>query len=89
MFGLFVDCDPRWMLNDPRVFSDPSEFRPERFLGAENQDVAANPSELAFGFGRRSGDFPVNVDPQFIRRARAESVPDNTLQSPSCSSVLR
>ncbi|KAF8510041.1 cytochrome P450 [Gautieria morchelliformis] len=52
--GSLVIANIWWMHNDPRVFPNPSEFRPERFLGAEKQeDVTANPSELAFGFGRR------------------------------------
>ena len=43
------------MMQDPDVFPNPKVFRPERFLGAEKAEgVAANPSQIAFGFGRRS-----------------------------------
>ncbi|KAF8815538.1 cytochrome P450 [Phlegmacium glaucopus] len=42
------------MLNNPEVFGDPMEYRPERFLkdGKLNPDVM-DPSSVAFGFGRR------------------------------------
>ncbi|KAF8815534.1 cytochrome P450 [Phlegmacium glaucopus] len=42
------------MLHDPKVFSDPMEYRPERFLkdGKLNPDVM-DPSSVVFGFGRR------------------------------------
>lgn len=48
------------MLHDERVYSDPLEFRPERFLNKEKQETESNylppsdPYTYAFGFGRRS-----------------------------------
>lgn len=40
------------MLNDPEVYSQPSEFWPDRFKG---DDAAMdNARELIFGFGRRA-----------------------------------
>lgn len=38
------------LLHDPETYSNPMEFRPERFLG-ENPE--RDPRELCFGFGRR------------------------------------
>ena len=38
------------MLHDPREYSDPMEFRPERFLG-EHPEL--DPRAIIFGFGRR------------------------------------
>ena len=38
------------MLHDPREYSDPMEFHPERFLG-EHPEL--DPRAIAFGFGRR------------------------------------
>ena len=40
----------RFMLHDPREYSDPMEFHPERFLG-EHPEL--DPRAIAFGFGRR------------------------------------
>ena len=41
------------MLHDPRVYADPAEFRPERFLGGEVKEPETDPRTIAFGFGRR------------------------------------
>ncbi|KAF8514282.1 cytochrome P450 [Gautieria morchelliformis] len=51
--GSLVIANIWWMLNDPKVFPSPSEFRPERFLEKENPEDVTDPSELVFGFGRR------------------------------------
>ncbi|KAF9872128.1 cytochrome p450 oxidoreductase [Colletotrichum karsti] len=39
-----------WFTHDPDVYSDPFEFRPERFLQSEPE---TDPRKFAFGFGRR------------------------------------
>ena len=38
------------MLHDPEVYSDPFEFKPERFLG---ESPERDPRDICFGFGRR------------------------------------
>ncbi|KAF8814215.1 cytochrome P450 [Phlegmacium glaucopus] len=38
------------MLHDPKVYSDPMSFKPERFLGP---DMEQDPRDICFGFGRR------------------------------------
>ena len=45
----------RSILHDPKVFDNPMEFQPERYLkdGQLNPDVR-DPDCAAFGFGRRS-----------------------------------
>ena len=47
----------RSILHDPKVFNNPMEFQPERYLkdGKLNPDVM-DPFCAAFGFGRRSVD---------------------------------
>jgi len=42
------------VLHDPKVFNNPMEYQPERFLkdGKLNPDVL-DPASMAFGFGRR------------------------------------
>lgn len=44
----------RAMVNDPSVYPDPKEFRPERFMkdGKFNPEVQ-DPGHFAFGYGRR------------------------------------
>ena len=44
----------RAMLNDERVYPEPHEFKPERFLKNGKVDSSVrDPMEIAFGFGRR------------------------------------
>lgn len=40
-----------WFLHDPKDYSDPDDFKPERYLAPLNE---LDPSDLAFGYGRRS-----------------------------------
>ena len=40
----------RQLLHDPKVYSDPHAFNPERFLGSNPE---RDPKTIAFGFGRR------------------------------------
>ncbi|KAL8874028.1 MAG: hypothetical protein Q9174_000594 [Haloplaca sp. 1 TL-2023] len=40
-----------WFLNNPKDYSDPSTFKPERYMAPLNE---TDPSDLAFGYGRRS-----------------------------------
>ncbi|KAJ5090659.1 hypothetical protein N7532_009343 [Penicillium argentinense] len=41
------------MNNDPEIYPNPSDFRPERYLPAEGQEIAPDPHDNTFGFGRR------------------------------------
>ena len=42
------------MLNDERVYPEPHEFKPERFLKGGKLDTSVrDPMDIAFGFGRR------------------------------------
>ncbi|RDK42759.1 cytochrome P450, partial [Aspergillus phoenicis ATCC 13157] len=40
-------------LHDPKVYSDPMTFNPERFLTTESYQAEHDPHNLAYGFGRR------------------------------------
>jgi cytochrome P450 len=40
-----------WFLQDPKVYSDPYTYKPERYLAPLNEP---DPSDLAFGYGWRS-----------------------------------
>lgn len=44
----------RYMLHDRHSFSEPMEFRPERFLVHEDRRPETDPRSVCFGFGRRS-----------------------------------
>ena len=44
----------RAMLHDPHSYSEPIEFRPERFLVLEDKQPEQDPRTICFGFGRRS-----------------------------------
>ncbi|KAJ7655820.1 cytochrome P450 [Mycena polygramma] len=41
------------MAHDPRVYSNPMAFEPERFIAKEGKEPELDPRELTFGFGRR------------------------------------
>lgn len=43
----------RAFLHDPKVYSDPMTFNPEKFLDTETHHAENDPHNLAFGFGRR------------------------------------
>ncbi|THV05395.1 cytochrome P450 [Dendrothele bispora CBS 962.96] len=41
------------MTHDEQTYSDPMEFKPERFLANDGRKVETDPRETVFGFGRR------------------------------------
>jgi len=41
------------MLRDPRTYPNPSEFSPDRYIGAEGKEPQQDPRTICFGFGRR------------------------------------
>ena len=46
----------RQFLHDPKVWLDPEEFKPERFLDVDMNDektIIPDPWKISFGFGRR------------------------------------
>jgi hypothetical protein len=43
----------RAITHDPKVYHDPSVFRPERFLGSLEHEPEPDPHNVSFGFGRR------------------------------------
>lgn len=43
----------RFMLRDPRTYSNPSMFKPERFLPHHEMQPELDPRTICFGFGRR------------------------------------
>jgi len=40
--------------HDPRLYSHPFEFDPERFIVTEKRDAEQDPHDMVFGFGRRN-----------------------------------
>ncbi|KAF9483933.1 cytochrome P450 [Pholiota conissans] len=42
-----------YMTHDPKVYKDPFEFKPERFLALKGRAPESDPREVCFGFGRR------------------------------------
>ncbi|KAJ7493339.1 cytochrome P450 [Mycena galericulata] len=43
----------RKMAHDPRVYTNPMTFEPERFIAKEGKEPELDPRDLSFGFGRR------------------------------------
>lgn len=41
------------MLRDPRIYPNPSEFDPERYIAAKGKEPQQDPRTITFGFGRR------------------------------------
>lgn len=39
--------------NDPSIYRNPSEFKPEHFLATGDVGIALDPYDVSFGFGRR------------------------------------
>lgn len=52
MAGLFTVVPERFLLHDPRVWSEPNVFNPERFLDPV-QEGTFDPQSVIYGFGRR------------------------------------
>ena len=50
---ILADVSSRFLLHDPRVYHEPMEFKPERFLGPNPEP---DPRNACFGFGRRLVD---------------------------------
>ncbi|GJJ09723.1 hypothetical protein Clacol_003947 [Clathrus columnatus] len=52
--GAILIPNVRNLLHDPKIYPNPDEFRPERFLPDDNGNIARDPAvQGAFGFGRR------------------------------------
>jgi len=51
--GTLVIPNVWFMLHDPRTYSEPNEFRPERFLARDGKEPETDPRTICFGFGRR------------------------------------
>ncbi|KAF8558813.1 cytochrome P450 [Imleria badia] len=51
--GSLVIANVWFMLHDPRTYSEPNEFKPERFLARDGKEPEVDPRTVCFGFGRR------------------------------------
>ncbi|KIM28318.1 hypothetical protein M408DRAFT_329423 [Serendipita vermifera MAFF 305830] len=50
--GTIINANNGFILNDPRIWGDPENFRPERFLTDEANSLP-NPLSIVFGYGMR------------------------------------
>ena len=41
------------MMRDPRRYTSPDQFNPDRFLATEGTEPEYDPRNVVFGFGRR------------------------------------
>ncbi|KAF2103859.1 cytochrome P450 [Rhizodiscina lignyota] len=48
--GSLIIANSWWLLHDPKVYNEPMEFKPERFLGENAEPDARN---YCYGYGRR------------------------------------
>jgi hypothetical protein len=39
--------------NDPKIYPQPAEFNPDRFIARDGHDPEPDPHNVSFGFGRR------------------------------------
>jgi len=63
----------RAMLRDPRIYVDPENFNPDRFLATKDHVPEMDPSEVGvFGFGRRCVQTEVGRE---LSLQRFQSVP--------------
>ena len=53
LVALITHSANRFMLRDPRTYSNPSMFKPERFLPHNEIQPEMDPRTICFGFGRR------------------------------------
>lgn len=53
----FMFTMSREILHDPKYYSDPFAFKPERFLTTPTHESELDPSDVIFGFGRRYVNF--------------------------------
>jgi len=51
--GSLIIPNTWFMLRDPRRYSEPDEFKTERFLAREGKEAEIDPRTICFGFGRR------------------------------------
>lgn len=63
----------RHFTHDPDIYSDPEEFKPERFLIANGHKPEPEPEKFVFGFGRRICPGKLLAD-QILYLAAAQSL---------------
>ena len=69
MAGLFTVVAERFLLHDPRIWSEPNLFKPERFLDPV-QEGTFDPQSVIYGFGRRY-DCGISSASKILSRANA------------------
>ena len=76
------------MLNDERIYPEPHEFKPERFLKNGKLDSSVrDPMDIAFGFGRRRALFQLvhDLSPNVITGVVEFALENISLIQLSCS----
>ena len=54
------------MLHDESIYSDPFDFKPERFLDASGDLITSMYPDAAFGFGRRYESGSLFIEPRYL-----------------------